>query len=52
VTKSINSQIHPAMGINATRYIHPLFPVSCSLLTATAIPGTRTNNAYAIYNGP
>ena len=52
VLLTLDDTIKNEKKINATRYIHPLFPISCSLLTVTAIPGTRTNNAYAIYNGP
>ena len=35
------SQIPPTKGISDINSIHPLFPTSCSLRTATANPGIK-----------
>jgi hypothetical protein len=39
VTKKTNNQIDPITGISPIRIIQPFIPVSCNLLTVTAIDG-------------
>ena len=45
--KTIN-RIAPIKGISDINIIQPLLPISCSLLTATAILGTNVTRLYII----
>src|SRR3989339_431593 len=52
VKKRISNQIAPIIGIRATSNIHPLFPMSCNLLTDTARLGINIANEYSKLIGP